>query len=217
MCLFLVFFCFVVLRNYYVYVFIHFSPKIKIENGLTAEDNKKVPVYEVKPIKKEPKSSETDSKNNLDVACCDSRKKTKENAHRSKTEKDQHRHREHRSRSRDNEHHHKPKESKKKEEKKNEEKTEPTASKVKLEEKSEPAVAKTKTEEKTEPTSAKTNGTVPKSRKRRNTLSPVSKPTKYAKHMNRNIKPPVVLVYADSVVAKDNVKHVLHDILNRQK
>lgn len=187
-------------------MFIHFSPKIKIENGLTAEDNKKVPVYEVKPIKKQPKLSETDSKNNLDVACCDSRKKVKENAHRSKTEKDKHR--EHRSRSRDNEHHHNPKESKKKKE----EKVEPAPSKI-TEEKSEQKKTKT------ELASAKTNGTGagPTLRRRRDTLSPVSKPTKYAKHLNRNIKPPVVLVYADSVVAKDNVKHVLHDILNRQK
>lgn len=189
-------------------MFIHFSPKIKIENGLTTEDNKKVPVYEVKPIKKEPKSSETDSKNNLDVTCCDSRKKTKDNAHRPKTDKD--RHREHRSRSRENEHHHKPKDGRKKNEKKTEDKTEPAAPKTKAE----PANLKPKAEEEA---AAKTNGTVPKPRKRRHTLSPASKPTKYAKHLNRNIKPPVVLVYADSVVAKDNVKHVLHDILNRQK
>lgn len=41
--------------------------------------------------------------------------------------------------------------------------------------------------------------------------------TKYAKNLHRYVKPPVVLVYADSVVAKENVKQALHDILNRER
>lgn len=41
--------------------------------------------------------------------------------------------------------------------------------------------------------------------------------TKYERDLKRNTKPPVVLVYSDSVVARDSVKHVLHEILNREK
>lgn len=212
----------------------YFSPKITIENGLSAEENKKVPVYEVrknlhdkvifilckinineaslpqelfrwlvkvKPIKK---TTDTESKNKLDVAGGDCRRpRTKESLHKPRSE--------HKSKSKSKESESRQLKTKKKSDEARTKEVEVQAA----------VILNSVIDE----ADRKVNGTpdpkveVQKPRKapRKLSRSASSVPTKYSKNLNRNVKPPVVLVYADSAIAKESVKQVLHDILNRER
>lgn len=204
--------------------YISCSPKIKIENGAPLEENKKVPVYEVKPIKKESrkpkatlKTSDTEFKNKLAVGSGDSKKshsKTKEQDKNHKSKED--------------------KETKSKEKKRKE-------TLLKVLNKSDAANEKTTKDDlvsKEKPTKVKQENAVTEITKPKQEIAAngacsssvgkkqttvihrgalEAKYTKYSKKLNRHTKPPVVLVYSDSAVAKDNVKKALHDILNRER
>lgn len=143
----------------------------------------------------------SDSRNKLEVNAADAKKshtKTKESSshHRSKEQqKTKDRSREHKSRDRES----KDKEHKSKE-------------------KSVVTAKKTQEEEKPSTTVEKVNGEKVHERVLHEDKAGIGRHvTKYGKDLKRNIKPPVVLVYADSAIAKDNVKQVLHEILNREK
>lgn len=162
------------------------------------EDNKKVPIYEVKPMKKGKKVLEpSDSRNKLEVNA-KTHAKPKESHHKQqKTKEKEHKTREHKSR--DREHKTKDGEEKPKEHKSKERAAAATA-----------VVKKPEEPKQTERTNVEKVLHEDKAGIGRHM-------TKYEKNLNRNVKPPVVLVYADSVTAKDGVKQVLHEILNRDR
>lgn len=168
------------------------NPKIKIENGAIQDDNKKVPIYEVKPMKKDKKKvlETSDSRNKLEVK--HSKTKTKKDERDSKTKSTTREH----SRSREQ---HKTSETRDKSK---------SSSKVT---KKDEVVLVSKVEE-VNGIEKKTTHVIHEDKEGIGRFV-----TKYGKDLKRNIKPPVVLVYADSVIAKDSVKRVLHDILNRER
>lgn len=144
----------------------------------------------------------SDSRNKLEVNAADAKKshtKTKESHHRSKEpQKTRDKYREHRSRDRDS----------KEKEHKSKEKSVVAAKKTQEELEEKPSTT----------TLEKVNGEKEHERVLHEDTAAIGRHvTKYGKDLRRNIKPPVVLVYADSAIAKDNVKQVLHEILNREK
>ncbi|KAJ8916594.1 hypothetical protein NQ315_000238 [Exocentrus adspersus] len=209
------------------------NPKIMIENGTAkSEDVKKVPVSEVKPIKKD--SKKVEDKNTLEVASTDFRRHKSGDHKREKTAEPKHKvgkeavKVEGKKEFKDEKHRKKEDEVKKA--------TQPAKTAKKLE----------KTKSKTE-LEAKVPEQKPKSISKRSSSSekklvkssavcednlhePKSKPKEkpdvsahnsvcngsfFAKY--KGVKPPNVLVYADSVVAKENVKTVLSTMLNKDK
>lgn len=166
------------------------NPKIKIENGTIQEDNKKVPIYEVKPMKKDKKKvlESSDSKNKLEVKQHPTKSKKKEEKESKTKIRDQ----------------------KSREPKKDGDKPKSTSSKTtkKMEdEEKQQTVVATKVEE--------VNGLHHVIHEDKTGIGRFV--TKYGKDLKRNVKPPVVLVFADSIIAKDSVKSVLHEILNRER
>lgn len=172
-----------------------------------------MPIYEVKPMKKGAKKSleSSDSRNKLEVNTAEVKKKKESSHHRSKERKEEkeqktskekeHKSREHKSKERSE---HKSKEKvtvKRAEEEKQKEKTANEAS---------CAVS-----EKKEVKNEEVNGVGKILREDSTGIG--RHVTKYGKNLNRSVKPPVILVFADSVVAKDNVKQVLHQIVNRER
>lgn len=157
------------------------NPKIKIENGTIADDGKKVPIYKVKPMKKDKKRflESTDSKNKLEVTTKPHTKPKESTHHRSKKPEEKLVKREHKTHKKDGD---------------------------KVKKVAATAATTTKVEE--------VNG----GHVLHEDKSGIGRyVTKYGKDLKRNVKPPVVLVYADSAIAKDGVKTVLHEILNREK
>lgn len=155
------------------------NPKIKIENGTVQDDSKKVPVFEVKPMKKDKKRhlESSDSKNKLEVTT-KTHAKPKEAHHRSKKDETK-------------------------------TKTASSSREHKTHKKDGDKVKKVAKVEEVVNNSAHALHE-DKAGIGRNI-------TKYGKDLKRNVKPPIVLVFADSVIAKDGVKRVLHEILNREK
>lgn len=152
-----------------------------------------MPIYEVKPMKKGTKKTleSSDSRNKLEVNAADLKKtKVKESHHRSKEQQKTHKTREHKSRDREQ----KGKEG--------------------------GDVEKTKVVDGTKEKEQKVKKVVVKEKQRvlhEDKAGIGREVTKYGRDLKRNVKPPVVLVYADSAIAKDGVKQVLHEILNREK
>lgn len=65
-------------------IYCNFRPKITIENGNKLEDAKKVPISEVKPIKKENKKMQEKNENRLEVDSRKHKSKEHKSTHRSK-------------------------------------------------------------------------------------------------------------------------------------
>lgn len=188
-----------------------------IENGSTkVEDSKLVPVSEVKPIKKDAKKM--DDKNTLEVGTSDYRRhKSKEKtSERSKTEV------------KSKEAHSSKEEKRTKEEK--------TKKNVKSEKKSENTVktketkSKSKSESKTRDKLSekhkqkavieKTAKLEPEKVEEVKTVAKIEEAGSSVVHSNGvggNAKPPNILVFAESIMAKDNVKSVLKTMVNREK
>lgn len=181
------------------------NPKIMIENGTKGEE-KKVPVSEVKPIKK------SSNKNTLDVAAASGHKKHKSDDKKSRTTKVH-------------------KEAEKEVKIKITEDTEPIkedatdgkiaeeVNKKKVQDESNTAIkaaGDVKTEKRKVEASheiKKTYSEVAQARNLQRQDATRSKETS----PNRVVKPPNILVYADSQVAKENVKSVLKNMINKEK
>lgn len=211
------------LRSLYFKIREGTNPKIKIESGTSKTEDSKKPVYEVKPIKKEPKKP-SDDKNTLDVAPSDHRK------HKDVKESKQRIH----------------KVEKKKETKPKIEKSEPPAEipkspiiRLQTDRRSKEET-KSKSRERKRSTSKEKEGKSSKEKVQKQVLETKIEPVKeiaceekipvekiettketeqstLEKKSTNTGKPPNILVYADSVITKENVKKVLNSIINNEK
>ncbi|KAJ8982609.1 hypothetical protein NQ317_005081 [Molorchus minor] len=201
------------------------TPKITIENGAPKpEDVRKVPVSEVKPIKKDGKKH--DDRNTLEVGANDYRRH-KSNDHKrdklaSKTEtsrssKEDHKHKESPKTTKDHSDVKKTKDSLKSKDLhvKKDDKTRECHSKTRENHHKKDPSRLEKTKSKTDLEQATRgkaeNGDGPSSN------GHIHQSTEFTFTKYKGVKPPNILVYADSLIAKENVKNVLSTMLNKEK